>query len=488
MEDYAQKITLDNLFKIIIISFLLSLCIVLIIYNHFYHYSLIVFTHFFYVPIIISCLWWGRRGIIIAIFLGSVLVISHIIASDYITASISGDIIRAGFFILISILLVILVERVKNVEKNFDEVIETIPLALFVIDKDHRILHWNRACEILTGLSSSKMKGTKKHVELYGDLGITLADLIVDGVADIEDVKKTSFPNIKWWKSELGKEVYNAEGFFPFIRNGRWLHITAAPLRDLNGNIIGAIESLEDITSLKEMEQEIYQNQKMLSLGRLAAGVVHEFNNLLTVIKGNLEVLFLGIKPEDKLHKYLSNIEKASIQASELVKQLLIFIRKTPMEMEVFDLNNTVKEIAEMLKNMLGRKVSLKLDMDKKLLKIKGNSKMIGQVIMNLVINAKDAMPNGGEIIIGTKNVYRYEEGKKKKFVSLYVKDNGIGISEELRSHIFDPFFTTKETGKGTGLGLAMVYGIIKQHKGSIEVESAPDKGTCFIIYLPALD
>jgi len=488
MEDYVEKFNLNNLFKIIITLVLILVCIILTIYNHFYHDSTVIFTHFFYVPIIISCLWWGRKGIIVAIFLGCVLVISHIIAINYITASITGDIIRALFFVLVSVLLVLLVERIKNVEKNFDEVIETIPIAIFVIDKEHNILHWNKACEILTGLPSSNMKGTKKHMEAYGDVRMTLADLIVDGVANIEEVKKANFPNVKWWKSELGKDVYNAEGFFPFIRDGRWLHITAAPLRDINGNIIGAIESLEDITSLKEMEEEIYQNQKMLSLGRLAGGVVHEFNNLLTVIQGNLGVLFLSIKPEDELHKYLTNIENASLQAAELVKQLLIFIRKTPMEMQVFDLNKTVKEMADMLQNMLDKKVYLKLDIDKDLWKIKGNSRMIGQVIMNLVINAKDAMPNGGEIVIGTKNVYKSEDGKKEKFVSLYVKDSGVGMSEEVRSHIFDPFFTTKETGKGTGLGLAMVYGIIKQHRGNIEVESTPNKGTTFIVYLPALD
>ena len=485
MED---RVDFSNLFKIIIIVLLITICIILTIYNHFYHYSTVIFTHFFYVPIIIASLWWGRRGIIVSIFLASFLIISHIIARSYITASIAGDIIRAIFFILVSILLTILIERIKKVEKTFDEVMETIPIALFVIDNEHKILHWNKACEILTGLPASEMKGTKKHMEAYGELRVTLADLIVDGIANIEDVKKTKFPNVKWWKSELGKDVYKGEGFFPFVKDGRWLHITAAPLKDINGDIIGAIETLEDITALKEMEQEIYQNQKMLSLGRLAGGVVHEFNNLLTVIQGNLGVLFLQIKPEDSLHQYLNNIQKAALQATELVKQLLIFIRKTPMEMQIFDLNKTVKDMADMLRNMLGKDISLKLETYRGLWKLKGNSQMIGQVIMNLVINAKDAMPNGGEIIIGTQNICRPENGKNKKFVSLYVKDSGIGMSEEIRNHIFDPFFTTKKTGKGTGLGLAMVYGIIKQHEGLIEVESIPNQGTTFIIYLPALD
>ncbi len=485
MED---RIRFGNIFKIVIIFLLILICTILTIYNHFYNYSTTIFTHFFYVPIILATLWWGRRGILVAIFLALFLVISHIIARSYISASITGDVIRSIFLILVSILLVLLIERIKNVEKTFGDVIETLPIALFVIDKEHTILHWNKACEILTGFPAQKMIGTKKHMEAYGELRVTLADLIVDGIANIEEIKKQNFPNIKWWKSELGKDVYKGEGFFPFVKDGRWLHITAAPLRDINGNIIGAIETLEDITSLKEMEQEIYQNQKMISLGRLAGGVVHEFNNLLTVIRANLELLFLKTKKEHALHSHLDNIKKAALQASELVEQLLIFIRKSPMKMQVFDLNKTVEDMAKMLKDMLGKKICLKLETERDLWKIKGNPQMIGQVIMNLVINAKDAMPDGGEIIIKTENFYKDEEDKIKKFVCLYVKDTGIGMSEEIRSHIFDPFFTTKESGRGTGLGLAMVYGIIKQHGGHIEVESTPNKGTTFILYLPALD
>ncbi len=479
---FIRKFKISTNIKLIITIILVLICLGLTFYHHFIISTNVLFTHFFYIPIVLSSFWWGRKGLCVAIFLAFVLITSRLLS--HIDVPILEDFIRASLLIMVAILTTILKEKLQNLETITSSLLEAIPIALFGIDKEHRIIYWNKACEILTGLSESEMIGTKKHMKICTEEKPTLADLIVDGVPNPEEVKSKEYPKAKWWKSTSVEGTYKGEGFFPHIgKEGRWLHITAAPLKDIHGQIIGAVETLEDVTNKKLMEIELYQAQKMASLGRLAGGIVHEFNNLLSVIQNNLEIALLYAKTENKLCSCLNRIQKAASQASELVHQLLIFIRKAPMEMEFFDLNETVKEITDMLKDILGKNIILELKLEEKVWKIKGNSKMIGQVIMNLVINARDAMPDGGKITITTENIFK--EGEK--YVCLSVKDTGIGMSEEVKNHIFDPFFTTKAPGKGTGLGLSLVYGIIKQHGGWIEVESTIGKGTTFKIYLPVI-
>ncbi len=471
---------------LLVIFLLIISCVAITYYYHFILHTTVVFSHFFYVPIAISCLWWKRRGIWVAILLGMWLITSSLLAG--MRATLLENILRSGMFIVIALIINRLREETQDIRKELHDIIESIPIALFVIDKNHNVTYWNKACEILTGLSAKEIIGTKKHwMSLYKRERPTLADLIVDNIPRPDEVKNRDYPKCKWWKSRVIEWAYKGEGFFPEVgKEGRWLHLTAAPIKDTYGQIIGAVETLEDITRIKNTETQLFQIQKMDSLGRLAAGIAHEFNNVLHVIQGNIEIALLDTKPESKLHTCLTRIQKAASQAAGLVHQLLIFLQKAPIKTKVFNLNQTVIEIRNMLKHILRKDIFLELKLEEDLWKIEGNPNMIEQVILNLVGNAQDAMPNGGKVVIKTENILNATKNGVKRHVCLSVKDTGIGMSEEVKEHLFEPFFTTKKNGKRTGLGLSVVYGIVKQHRGWIEVESAPGKGATFYIYFPA--
>jgi PAS domain S-box-containing protein len=246
---------------------------------------------------------------------------------------------------------------------------------------------------------------------------------------------------------------------------------------------------LRDMTERNELEARLRQGAKMEAVGRLAGGIAHDFNNLLTAILGCCELLAMELKEQPDTWEDLEEIRGAATRAGALTQQLLAFSRRQVLNPKVLDLNTEVENIRRMLSRVIGEDITLSTQLDPGLGQIKADPSQLEQILMNLVINARDAMPDGGTLLIETANSDPPSEWNQPpdRCVMLGVRDNGIGMDDAVRSHIFEPFFTTKETGKGTGLGLATVYGIVKQSGGYITVESSPGKGATFRVYFPRI-
>ncbi len=252
------------------------------------------------------------------------------------------------------------------------------------------------------------------------------------------------------------------------------------------------IAIFRDITEQKSLEKQLRQTQKMEAIGQLSGGIAHDFNNLLSVIIGYSEVLEQRLPPGDPLHKECSQIKKAGQSAASLTRQLLAFSRQQVLEPKILDLNAIVLNVEKMLRRLIGEHIDLKTNLDPALGNVVADQSQIEQVIINLAVNARDAMKNGGKLMISTANVELDEDYARRHppqlpgpYVQLTVTDTGVGMDAETQAHIFEPFFTTKEIGKGTGLGLSTVYGVVRQSGGHVWVYSEPELGAEFKIYLP---
>jgi two-component system, cell cycle sensor histidine kinase and response regulator CckA len=281
----------------------------------------------------------------------------------------------------------------------------------------------------------------------------------------------------------------------------RWLQTIKRPIVSADGTVTQMLGVATDITARKkaedalhDSEQMLRQAQKMESVGTLAGGIAHDFNNLMTAVTGYSELVLRRMPVQDPLRGRIEEIKKAGNRAASLTRQLLAFSRKQILKPIVLDLNTVVTGMGKMLPRVIGEDIELRFDLAGNLGKVQADPGQMEQVLMNLVVNARDAMPHGGCITVKTENVEFSGTSRSRAivepgtYVVLSVSDDGIGMDAEIQSHIFDPFFTTKETGKGTGLGLSTVYGIVKQSGGTIWVYSEVDKGTNFKIYLPRTD
>jgi PAS domain S-box-containing protein len=271
-----------------------------------------------------------------------------------------------------------------------------------------------------------------------------------------------------------------------------WMYLNASVVLDANGRPDYLLVYLRDITERKSLEAQLVQAQKMEAVGQLAGGIAHDFNNLLTAILGSTELLLAVTDGSDPRRDDIQEIDRAAHRAAGLVRQLLAYSRRQVMQPRLVNLNAIVREMGGLLRRVLGERIALRLELDSSLGDVIADPGQIEQVIANLGVNARDAMPDGGTLTIATANVSAAgitgaadERLSAEPLVALTVSDTGIGMDEQVLAHLFEPFFTTKELGRGTGLGLATVYGIVRQSGGQIQVASRPDEGSTFTVYFP---
>ncbi len=375
------------------------------------------------------------------------------------------------------------------------DIIDSLPDATFIIDTDKRIVVWNRAIEEMTKVKREDVLGKGDYayaIPFYGERRPILIDLL--GLSEKELESEYSIV------TRQNDKVY-AEAFLQNLNDGQGAYLwgVAVPLYDQSGLHVGAIEVIKDITELKQAEknnihlqEQLLQAQKIESIGRLAGGVAHDFNNMLGVILGHTELAQIQLDKTQPLFSNLEEIRKAAQRSIDLTRQLLAFARKQTIAPEIRDLNETVDGMLTMLRRLIGEDIKLEWlpCKDPGLLNI--DPSQLDQILANLCVNARDAIINTGTITIETDTVAFDEDYCKihndfipGEYVLLAVTDDGCGIDSDAMAHLFEPFFTSKKMGKGTGLGLAMIYGIVKQNKGFVNVYSEPDLGTTFKIYLP---
>jgi len=383
-------------------------------------------------------------------------------------------------------------QALRDSEKKLAQAIDGNSIPTFIIDNNHIITHWNKACESLTGFSATEMVGTKKHwLAFYPAERPVLADFIVDGATE-EEI--SGYCEGKHHKSILIEGAYEGENFYPNLgEKGKWLLFTVAPLIDHDGNIIGAIETFQDITECRITEDQLRQAQKMEAVVTLAGGIAHEFNTLMTTVMGNADLALMSTGKDDPLREGLEDIKSAGERAADLTRQIMAFSRKQMRQPKILDLNKNLVNSEKTLKHLITENVELKTIFESSLRTVKMDPTQIEQMVVNLVTNAGDAMPTGGTLTIETANVNLDEDFFKDlaekeqpgSYVMLSVTDAGSGMDAKTQEHMFDPFYTTREVGKGTGLGLSMVYGIVMQNGGVIKVDSEIGRGSTFKIYLP---
>ena len=275
--------------------------------------------------------------------------------------------------------------------------------------------------------------------------------------------------------------------------HARWYLTMKVPVCGPDGAITGVIGVSRNITDRKQLEEQLRQAQKMEAVGQLAGGVAHDFNNLLTIIVGFTELLRIEAAAYPALLEPVDAISDAADRATTLTRQLLAFSRQSMLQLKVLDLNATITDTGRMLSRLIGAKIRITLVLDPSIARVRLDPGQFGQVLMNLAVNARDAMPGGGTLTVATQEIDLSEalasrlEAAAGPHVMITVSDTGVGMPTEVLARIFDPFYTTKDIGKGTGLGLAMVFGIVRQSGGSISADSVPGQGSSFRIYLPVV-
>ncbi len=368
-------------------------------------------------------------------------------------------------------------EALRESERRFRGVFDGAGIGIALIGADGRPIESNRVLQEMLGFSGEELR-RMPFTELahLDDAAETtrLAEELLQGKRDHYRVERR-------YRRKDGEVV--------------WGHLTASLVRDAAGRPQFAIGMVENITERKQLEEQFRQAQKMEAVGRLAGGIAHDFNNLLTVISGYSELLLAERGGDDRLRRDVGEIRKSAQRATSLTRQLLAFSRQQVLQPQVLHLNTVVTDVGKMLQRLIGEDIDLVTALRPELGRVKADPGQLEQVLMNLAVNARDAMPQGGKLTIETANAElddayarRHVPARAGAYVLLAVSDTGCGMDAETRARVFEPFFTTKALGKGTGLGLSMAYGIVKQSGGYIWVYSEPGLGTTFKIYLPRVE
>ena len=357
-------------------------------------------------------------------------------------------------------------------------IVNSAPIGIMFVDTEGNIVYENPAM--------AKIVGGEEYFP-SNILGKRFQDLSASNYREAEN----AFNELM-----AGKTVYKLEiDYLTETAENLTLEIHGAPRKGSAGEVIGAVLMCFDLTRFRSIESQLRQAQKMEAIGTLAGGIAHDFNNLLTGIMGNVELALMRLQYGEEIDENLANIQKSSRRAAELTSQLLAFGRRRMEQPKPTRLEVCIHEAIKLLRRTINPLIEISVDTEKDLRVILADEGQMNQLLMNLLINACNAMPEGGILTIKAENIEIDElycsakgEAESGSYVKLIINDTGVGISPENLSRIFEPFFTTKEVGKGTGLGLAMVYGIVKGHKGWIEVESKIGAGASFYICLPVAE
>ena len=365
--------------------------------------------------------------------------------------------------------------KAEEVQRRLAIAIEQSAEAVIITDAEAVIQYVNPATEQITGFKRSEMIGNNPRIFKSGE----------HDRAFYEQLWNTIRAGNVWSGRIINKK-----------KDGTLYHedATISPVRDASGKILNFVAVKRDITEQLQLSRQLLQAQKMEAVGTLAGGIAHDFNNLLQVVLGYSELVLTDEDLSDQVRNDLGKVLMAGRNGADLVQRLLTFSRKTEPKLLDLDLNQRVRQIRKFLERTIPKMIDIEMILAENLAGIHADPSQLDQVLMNLAVNARDAMPEGGHLTIETENVSLGEEyvrthlgAKPGEYVLLSMSDTGHGMDKETLQHIFEPFYTTKEVGKGTGLGLAMVYGIVTQHGGQIRCYSEPGHGTTFKIYLPAL-
>lgn len=365
-------------------------------------------------------------------------------------------------------------EALRQAEEKYRYIYENAVEGIFQVSLDGRFINANPALARIHGFDSPD-----ELIQRVTDVG---KQLWVSGRRRHEYLRLMETEGLA---RDFEVQVYCEDGSM------QWVSLNARVVRDKEGNVLYHEGIVESITERKKLEAQLLHAQKMESIGTLAGGVAHDFNNILTTVMGYCSLILMKVGPGTQITSYVNQIMEAADRASALTQNLLAFSRKQAMATKPVDLNEAIKVVERLLRRIIGEDIELRTSFShERLVAVMGDGQ-VAQLLMNLATNARDAMPDGGVLSIKTEQVHlsgdfmKTRDGKEGAYAAIEVSDTGSGMDERTKDQIFDPFFTTKEVGKGTGLGLSIVYGIVHQNKGYVNVASQPSKGTTFTTYFP---
>ncbi len=366
--------------------------------------------------------------------------------------------------------------RLAKTQQRLTIAVEQAAESVLITDTHGAILYVNPAFERVTGYSRSEVIGQNPRLLKSGK----------HDSAFYHHLWQTITSDLVW----TGRLINRKKDGSLYTED-----VTISPVHNQAGQIVNYVAVKHDVSREVQLEEQFHQSQKMEAMGRLAGGIAHDFNNLLTVIQVSAWLLQRQIRPEDPRWEYVQRIQETVERATNLIKQLLSFSRRQIIEPRTLSLNRTVGDLSRMLQRIIGEDIELATNLAPDLWPIRVDPSQLEQVIVNLAVNARDAMPDGGTLTIETANVVldeayaAYHIGARPgDHVLLAISDTGMGMDDEVKAHIFEPFFTTKERGQGTGLGLSTVFGIVNQNDGYVWVYSEVGRGTTFKVYFPRVE
>jgi two-component system sensor histidine kinase EvgS len=410
-----------------------------------------------------------------------------------------------GFSLLTLLLLIVLfcnwwlkrTVRLKTKEigqnqERLQQIVQGIPIPAYVVDENRTVTHWNKACEFLTGKAADTIVGSKDYARAFHDKKTySIVDLLFDNILT---KRVQRYDNTTYRESSLLAGAYEAEMYFPGLGiDGKWLYGAAALLKEENGKIHGAVETWQDLTEPKQLERQLIQSQKMEAIGTLASGVAHDFNNILLGLMGHAELALMDVPKESPLKDDLQQILAAAMRAKEIVNQILTFTRQADIQSEPIQVSTVVREALKLFTSSLPPDITVHVDIQSDAWTM-ADATHLHQVTMNLCTNARHAMSDTGGVLGVRLYEVQFDEDQLRlqlagltpgRFIKLSISDTGCGIPHEIREKILDPFFTTKKRGEGTGMGLSVTLGIVKQYGGMLTFTSDPGKGSTFEVYLP---